>query len=415
MLEEKMLASFKDTSKVLMMEDSDSDSDSHSESESEIESNNIITRRSFLKTFTGTVAGLYFFGFFSQNKVSTTLMPPQATIVIADEVQPPQPSIINKPFINALKHIETPTYDRSGQAVHPSVIDFKTEHGLETWGGFRYWMVLTPYPHFDSAFENPSVLVSKDGLNWISSPGIKNPVAVKPSASLNGNYNSDPELVYDPDRNALILYWRENYRDNYEKIWAIIISSNHKLSDKILCLVKPWDRRTGLVLSPTIWRKSAELWYMWTTDGNVTMHLHTSTDGLTWSSGQPCSLPWNTWNGGYIPWHISAKPNHLKQTIDFLIAGWPKNGTMKDSQLFYATAPMSQPKELSMPLNGPLLVPSGGEQWDNGFIYRSGFVVEPGESPKFRIWYSACSKEKFWYIGYTEGTLDNIVKRVTDR
>ena len=89
---------------------------------------------------------------------------------------------------------------------------------------------------------------------------------------------------------------------------------------------------------------------MWTTDGNLTVHLYTSTDGLTWSSGQLCSAPWDTWNGGYIPWHIAAKPNNIDQKIEFLIAGWPKQGAMKDCQLLYATAPMSQPKELSMPL-----------------------------------------------------------------
>ena len=81
---------------------------------------------------------------------------------------------------------------------------------------------------------------------------------------------------------------------------------------------------------------------------------------------------------------------------------------MKECQLFYATAPMSQPQELSMPLLGPLLGPGTGDQWDSGYIYRSSFVLEPGVTTKFRIWYSACSKEKVWHIGYTEGTLDNI-------
>jgi len=367
-----------------------------------------ITRRKFLKTFIGTAAGFYFFGF-SSSKNDAKLVSHQPALVIADEVKPPQSHlIIKKPFINALNHIVTPTYERSGQAVHPSVIDFKTEYGIVTWGEFRYWMVLTPYPNFNSAFENPSLLVSKDGLNWISPPDIKNPLASKPLGSISGNYNSDPELVYDPDQNTLILYWREYSRDAYEKIWAKKISSNYKLSDKILCLEKAWNHQTGLVLSPTVWRRGVKEWYMWTTDGNSTMHLYTSIDGVSWGSGQPCSTPWNTWNGGYIPWHIEAKPNHIEQKIEFIIAGWPKQGTMKDCQLLYATAPMSQPKELSMPLMGSLLGASAGNQWDNGYLYRSSFVRETGDAPKFRIWYSACSKEKIWHIGYTEGTVDNI-------
>jgi len=371
------------------------------------------TRRTFLKTLIGTTTGLYFFGF-SSSKNAVKQVSHQPALVIADEVKPPQAHlIINKPFINALNHIVTPTYDRSGQSVHPSVIDFKTEYGIASWGGFRYWMAFTPYPNFNSSLENPSILVSKDGLNWINPPGIKNPLASKPLSILrflSGNYyNSDPELLYDPDQNILILYWREYSGGVYEKIWAIKISSKCEQSNKILCFEKAWDyKKTGLILSPTVWRKGSKEWYMWTTDGNSTMHLYTSTDGMTWSSGQPCSAPWDTWNGGYIPWHVAAKPNHLEQRIDFLIAGWPIKGAMKDCQLLYATAPMSQPKELSMPLQGSLLGPGTGGQWDNGYIYRSSFVLESGDEPKFRIWYSACSKKKAWHIGYTEGNLPNI-------
>ncbi|TGE31762.1 hypothetical protein [Desulfosporosinus sp. Sb-LF] len=373
------------------------------------------TRRIFLKTLFGTVASLYCFKLFSlENNAKRVLKPLSAASAIADEVQPDHLShlISNKPFINAFNHIVTPTYDRSGQAVHPSVIDFKTEYGIETWGEFRYWMAITPYPNFNSTVENPSILVSKDGLNWINPPGIKNPLAPRPLgvlSFLSRNYNSDPELVYDPDQNKLILYWREYSDGAFEKIWAIKISSNHKQSTKILCFEKTWDyKKTGLVLSPTVWRKNAKEWYLWTTDGKSTMHLQTSTDGLTWSTGQPCSAPWVTWNGGYIPWHVVAKPNHIEQRIDFLIAGWPINGTINDCQLLYATAPISQPKELSMPLLGSLLGPGAIGQWDNGYIYRSSFVLEPGDATKFRIWYSACSKKKAWYIGYTEGAIPTI-------
>jgi len=396
-----MLASSEGNSRAFEMSDSDPGP------------TNSITRKTFLKTFIGTVAGLFFFGFPTLTN-SEKIVSHQPALVIADEVKPPQPLhlSINKPFANSLIHLETPTYDRSNQTVHPSVIDFKTEYGIDTWGGFRYWMALTPYPNFNSSFENPSLLVSPDGLKWNNPPGIKNPLASKPFGILrflSRNYNSDPELVYDQDQNTLILYWREYSDGVFEKIWAIKISSNAKQSTKILCFEKAWDyKKTGLVLSPTVWRKSAKEWYMWTTDGNLAVHLYTSTDGMTWSSGQPCSAPWDTWNGGYIPWHIAAKPNNIDQKIEFLIAGWPKQGAMKDCQLLYATAPMSQPKELSMQLPGPLLEAGAGDQWDNGYIYRSSFVREPGATPKFRIWYSACSKKKAWHIGYTEGTLNHI-------
>lgn len=139
----------------------------------------------------------------------------------------------------------------------------------------------------------------------------------------------------------------------------------------------------------------------------MTVHLHTSKDGLSWTKGQVCTAPWDNWNGGYFPWHIAAKPNYPEQKIDFLIAGWPKHGKLKDCVLYYACAPMTEPANLSMPLPGPVLKPSTQGQWDNSFIYRSSFVIEPGEQPAYRIWYSACSKKRTWHLGYTEGKLGN--------
>src|SRR5690349_18991569 len=37
-----------------------------------------------------------------------------------------------------------PTYDGSGQAVHPDVVAFDSD-----WHGAKYWMTMTPYPKSD--------------------------------------------------------------------------------------------------------------------------------------------------------------------------------------------------------------------------------------------------------------------------
>lgn len=394
------------------------------------------TRRVFLKTLAGIGAGYFCYRFLPFIKNSTNTEYPLLSLAKTDKTMPQHLStattlstttgqhrrLSEQPgrhlstasnlstthtLLNAPTYTLTPTYDHSGQAVHPSVIDFKTEHGLESWGGFRYWMAFTPYPNFNYTLENPSLLVSNDGLTWINPPEIKNPVAPRPFGGLLfATYNSDPELLYDPEQNTLILYWREYRREAYEKIWAKKFNPDYKESAKILCFEKPWHHSIGLVLSPTVWRKSAKEWYMWTTNGEFLAHLSTSTNGFTWSIGEPCSSPWDTWNGGYLPWHIAAKPNYLEQKIEFLIAGWPKKGSVYNCELLYATAPMAEPLNLSMPLQQPLLKASGQNQWDNGLIYRSSFVMESGEAPNYRIWYSACSEHKVWHIGYTEGRIE---------
>lgn len=186
------------------------------------------TRRSFLKVLLAASSGWYLSGLLPLTNETAKAIPiPQTaqlgagSLVNTSQSKPLQSKLNGpKPLFNALSHLSTPTYDRSDQSVHPSVIDLKTEYGVNSWGGFRYWMALTPYPNFNSAFENPSILASNDGIRWIAPPGIINPLAPKPTGHVLDSYNSDPELVFDPDQNILILYWRE-YRGNvFEKIWA---------------------------------------------------------------------------------------------------------------------------------------------------------------------------------------------------
>ena len=83
-----------------------------------------------------------------------------------------------KPLTNASTPQTTPTYDGSGQVVHPGIVYFPGG-----WNGYQYWLVVTPYPGGNAAFENPSILVSQDGVTWIQPPGITNPIAGPPLVS----------------------------------------------------------------------------------------------------------------------------------------------------------------------------------------------------------------------------------------
>jgi len=315
--------------------------------------------------------------------------------------------VLEKPFSNADAPLLIPTYDNSGQTCHPSVIDFTTEYNLETFEGFRFWMAITPYPFSDYTLENPSILVSNDGKKWLTHPRLKNPVVPRVSGSAKDRkYNSDPELVYDPEESVLLLYWREYCHEQYEKIWRKKIMPFQE--DKTLCYERLRDRKQGLILSPTIWRKNSQEWYMWTTNGDSMVHLFTSKNGIDWYLDKPCQSPWNTWNGGYIPWHISAKPNLAKAKIEFLIAGWHKDSSLANCQLLYAMASIDQPADLTMPLDKPLLTSASGQHWDNGLIYRSSFVIIDSDTTQYKIWYSAASVNRVWHIGFTEGEIRSV-------
>lgn len=314
----------------------------------------------------------------------------------------PSTLLANKPFII------TPTYDGSNQAIHPSIIDFKTEEHIDKWNGYRYWMAMTPFPNSNDAFENPSILVSNNGIDWLVLPSFKNPLDKKPGSyySKPHNYNSDTELIYDPDINSLILYWREYLVGLSEKIWCITITSNLKVEPKLLCIDEKGLDGDGISVSPTVWRKSAKEWYMWTANGSSLINLYTSKDGKTWSKRQRCNSPWLTWNGGYIPWHLEARPNFREQRIEFLINGWSKQDSKAGMVLFYAEVPMDEVSNFSMPLSSLIMAKSPNDNWDSKLIYRTTFTIEVGQTAyNYRVWYTGLSKSGAWHIGYTEGQL----------
>ena len=55
-------------------------------------------------------------------------------------------------YIDNGSPLTIPTFDGSGQAVHPSVIDLVQMHGVTSWAGYRYWMLMTPYPYADDTY-----------------------------------------------------------------------------------------------------------------------------------------------------------------------------------------------------------------------------------------------------------------------
>jgi len=110
---------------------------------------------------------------------------------------------------NAEDYLITPTYDGSGKAIHPSIV-----YNANKWNGFKYWLGITPFPNENSTYENPSILVSNDGLIWDVPIGLTNPIAATPV----GGYNSDVELFFSSDNVTLYCLYREIIGSN-EKIW----------------------------------------------------------------------------------------------------------------------------------------------------------------------------------------------------
>ncbi len=111
-----------------------------------------------------------------------------------------KPMINIEPMDKINRWIDIPTYDGSGQTTHPKVLYFE-----EGYNGYKYWMVNTPYPYNDAYLENPSIIVSNDGIVWIEPEGIQNPVSGYPNSVRDDSYYSDPFILYDEDHFELFF------------------------------------------------------------------------------------------------------------------------------------------------------------------------------------------------------------------
>lgn len=157
------------------------------------------------------------------------------------------------PKINVL--VDVTTYDGSGNLTHPSVVDM----GPAGWNGYRWWFADTPYPPEDGyLLENPSVWASNTRTSWEIPTGLTNPIDPTP---IDG-YSSDTEIVWNPDENKMLVYWREVFSDPTRFDFCVAESTNGSTwtvhPETVLTLP------SGVVnFSPAICRISASEWRMW--------------------------------------------------------------------------------------------------------------------------------------------------------
>lgn len=70
---------------------------------------------------------------------------------------------------------------------HPSYCHPDVEYFPNGFNGYKYWMVFTPYfgiigsDRIASLYENPSIAVSNDGIEWVTPKGLINPIQQRPA------------------------------------------------------------------------------------------------------------------------------------------------------------------------------------------------------------------------------------------
>lgn len=278
---------------------------------------------------------------------------------------------------NAQTFQNIPTYDGSGQVVHPDVAYFPAP-----WHGYQYWMAVTPYPYGNDQRENPSIVVSNDGVGWTVPPGLANPLVATPAC----DHNSDPDLVYDPDDGKLYLFFTEQQRSercgslNENRLRLMTSSDGVNWSPPITVI--SWDLANDpLYLSPgVVYRSdSFDLWLA----GNTGVGYATSGDGVHWSAVGPVRI-------AAKPWHLDVQYVAARSEYWMVFVDSPTAG----SKLVLATSKDGirwdvQPTALLAP----------GPSWDDERIYRATFLL--GADGRLRVWYSAKDRFEQWHVGYS--------------
>ena len=159
--------------------------------------------------------------------------------------QKPDRSLEELPM-GKLFRLDIPTYDGSGQAVHPSLLvqEDRTSGGNPADSSPRFVLAFTPYTDTDDRVENPSVVISDDGLNFREeNPGL-NPLVPAPEK----DHNDDPDLFYSNGKYGIL--YLETMRP--EKQSLILLESTDRIHwEKIIIHEEPLDQGSGcFMLSP---------------------------------------------------------------------------------------------------------------------------------------------------------------------
>lgn len=317
-------------------------------------------------------------------------------------------------FKNAKTHLITPTHDGSGQTVHPKLIDFKLEHGMETWHGYRYWLAHSPLPYSSNVHEDPNILCSKDGKEWVVPNGITNPLDDAEGGSI---FCSDPDMIYVEETDTLWLYYRltDGIRlKEYNKIVYITYDESlgkFKASEPDIILNIAWDGTSSDIRDRSFahWRESPTKWHRWV-NYEYKLYYCFSSDGKNWGEISPCLN-----SNGKDPfqaisrplWHLEVRPNKREKRIEFL-SYCNTNG----EYLNYAECSMDNLKLVNA-LKDDLITGSGVEgQWDSYGLYKSTFVIEDIEdSYLYHLYYIGSyidsNKKTNYHMGYTSAIIPN--------
>ena len=298
--------------------------------------------------------------------------------------------------LTPLVPLDIPTYEHSGQAVHPDVVRFAA-----AWNGWEYWMAMTPYPRGKPAYENPSILVSHDGLKWQVPDGARNPLARTPAKK---GYNSDPDLTYDASRDRLVLIYRE-VTATHNLVHAVESADGVRWTPPRLA----FSRRNHGMVSPTIAFPAGSAPRLWYVDAGpkrcserttrVTTQHALSIDALQpaaiargWSIPRRAGLV----QPGHNIWHVDVSWIPERQEYWAVYVAYPGYACW-GQDLYFAR---SSDGVKWTTYDGPFLR-HGANAWTGSTLYRASVMYDASRDA-VQFFISAEAPDHTWRLGYVD-------------
>lgn len=302
-------------------------------------------------------------------------------------------------FPNAEAPLLIPTYvEDNDETCHPDVLYFP-----QGWNGWQYWMSHTPYPNSNVAHENPSIVVSNDGINWVEPTGIANPVAdVYQGSDMNNNYNSDSHLFMYPDDTMNLIWRRKNgWNNELTYLKSSTDGITWSATRTILSVLGTNPALNESTLSPCIVHNGSKF-MLWTVNTKVSprsIYLRIADDdSFNWSD--PILTDIGEFPEGYRVWHMDVE--YIDEYYHMLAAvGIP---TTQEGRVLY----------LGKSLDGvhwsfssqPVMTGIQGT-WDQR-LYRPAFLRDES-GIGYKNWYGSQSPPQ-WKIGYSEAMIDGYLE-----
>ena len=237
----------------------------------------------------------------------------------------------NKPLealsFNKKYKVFIPTYERSRQIVHPDILVRKDSP--------KFVLAFTPYPNTNDKFENPSIVISDNGLHFHEEKDGINPIVPAPAK----DHNDDPDLTIN--NGTYQLLYLETVRPDYQNLMLLTSTDRLNWNKQILHPESPVGKKDGFMLSPALayFGKDCFLFAVKKdlANGNSLFAVK-GTDISNLNFTNNIELKLNNISNNFQPWHVDVFKDENDGYVMLLSMVTPYTSKKKEYALFIATS-----------------------------------------------------------------------------